>query len=451
MAHSTNIVRVKHGVFAIFIVIITIPLFQFGLPFIKETNLNGVDPAPPLPEFSTATWFAGDYQKNYEPAFELNTGFHNTLVRVHNQLNYTVFGFSEVGDVVVGKGNYLFLNSYINAYNGKDFLGSEYIDIQTEKIKFVQTELKKKNIALFVAFAPGKGSFYSEYIPDKLKSDIKHDSTNTACYKKMFSEKEINFLDLNSYFLSIKKNEKHPLYSNTGVHWTEYGSYIAGKKIVSYIEKLRNINMTEIKLQSVEMLSLSGNHSSDYDAASLMNVFSSISHPEYAIPKLQFVSDSTTAKPRFLCISDSYFAGIINTKIPQNVFTDYHNWLYNNGVLPEGYLRKKYVSELDAKKEIEKQDVICLLATDASLAQFPFGFINKTYELYAKKDAAYYALKNREFHCSVTRTIQNINGNYSWKKALVENAKKKGISETDEFILNALWVYEQEQLKLKNE
>ena len=266
----------------------------------------------------------------------------------------------------------------------------------------------------------------------------------------MFLEQEVNCLDLNSHFLKIKNSEKYPLYSTTGVHWTEYSCYIASKEIVTYIENIRKINLPDIKLQSIEMLAMSGNHSSDYDAACLMNIFTTVPHPTYAIPKLQFVSDSTTIKPRFLCIADSYFAGITNTDIPSNVFADYQYWLYYDRIY-QSYLKEKKVAELNLKNEIEKRDVICLLATDASLAPFPFGFVDMAYELYTKKDAAYYALKNKEFHYKILKTIENIHKNNEWKALLAANAKRKNISEIDEFIENALWTYQQEQLKLKNE
>lgn len=447
---ETKLIKTKQGILFLFLLIMLLPLFQLVLPFTKETPLDGIDLPSPLPEFTTSTWANEEYQKNYSIAFEQNIGFHPSLVRLRNQINYSVFNFSDIADVVVGKQGYIFLKPYTNAVTGADFVGSEYIDIQAQKMKTLQTELKKKNIDFFVVLAPGKGSFYSEFIPDKIMNGAKPDSTNYACYKKMFSEQQVNCLDLNSHFLAIKKTEKYPLYSTTGVHWTEYSCYLASKEIVAYIENIRKINLPEIKLQSVEMLDLSGNHSSDYDAACLMNIFTTIQHPTYAIPKLQYVSDSSTTKPRFLCIADSYFAGITNTSIPSNVFTDYQYWLYYDRVY-QSYLKEKKVAELNLKNEIEKKDVVCILATDASLAPFPFGFVDMAYELYAKKDAAYYALKNKEFRYKILKTIENIHKNKEWKASLVANAKRKNIPEIDEFIENAVWAYQQEQLKLKNE
>ncbi len=450
LSTETSLKKYKNRIFFFFLLLLFLPLFQLVLPFSKETPLDGVDPPPPLPEFSVEMWLNEEYQKNYSISFEQNIGFHSSLVRLRNQINYSVFSFSDIADVVVGKEGYVFLKPYTTAVTGADFVGDEYITIQTQKMKTIQTELKKKNIDFFVVLAPGKGSFYSEYIPDEIMKSAKPDSTNYTCYKKRFIEQGVNCLDLSSYFLSIKNSEKHPLYSTTGVHWTEYSCYIASKEIVAYIEKIRKINLPEINLKSIEMINLSGNRSSDYDAACLMNIFATVPHPTYAIPKLQYVSDTTTTKPRFLCIADSYFAGITNTGIPSKVFADYQYWLYYDRIY-QSYLKEKKVAELNLKSEIEKKDVVCLLATDASLAPFPFGFVDKVYELYSKKDANYYTLKNKEFRYFILNAIENIHKNKEWKNQLVESAKRKNISELDEFIENAVWLYKEKEIKLKSE
>lgn len=319
------------------------------------------------------------------------------------------------------------------------------------KNKICARGTQKKGVDFFIVFAPGKGSFYSEYIPDYLRQPFCPDSTNYSYYKNNFDELGINNLDLKSYFLSMKDTSRYPLYSNTGVHWTEYGCYVAGKEIVNYIEKLRKIKLPKIKIQSIETISLSGAKSTDYDAANLMNLFTTVPHPKVAIPKLRFESDSSTIKPNFLCVSDSYFAGIINTKIPSSVFTNYRYWLYNNNANPENFLRKKKHNKKELKNTIEKQDVICVLSTDATLSQYSYGFIDEAYELFSPKDAAYYSLKQREARIYILSVLTNINKNSQWKKQLVQNAKAKGISELDEFVQNAVWLYNQEQSKLRNE
>lgn len=441
-------IKLKKRIFFSFALLLCIPMFQAFFPFIKEKPLDGIDSAGPFPKITKSSWLNERFQKNFMLAFEQNIGFHNSLVRLHNQINFSIFKTSDAGDVVVGKNGYVFLKPYIEAFTGADFVGKEHIAINVQKIKCVQTELKKRGVDFFVVLAPGKGSFDSEYIPDNFKKEAKPDSTNYRVYKKMFDAFEVNNLDLHSYFLSIKHSETYPLYSTTGVHWTDYGCLLASKKIIHYIEELRKISLPKIKVRSIEMNSYTGNACNDYDAATLMNIFTTIPQPKVAIAKLQYESDSATMKPRFLCISDSYFAGIIKTRIPANVFSDYHYWLYYDAIFPESYVKEKKVSGLDIKKEIEKQDVVCMLATEASLAQFPYGFIDDAYERYAPKDNNYYELKKKEFRLFVATFFVNVENDKIWKAQLVKSAKEKGVPESVEFFNNALWLYTNNQKRI---
>ena len=51
----------------------------------------------------------------------------------------------------------------------------------------------------------------------------------------------------------------------------------------------------------------------------------------------------------------------------------------------------------------------------------------------------------------ILKAIENIHKNKAWKSSLIENAKRKNISELDEFIEAALWLYKEQQLKLRDE
>jgi hypothetical protein len=299
--------------------------------------------------------------------------------------------------------------------------------------------------------ATGKGSFYAEYLPPGRMQKIVADSTNYAVYKDLLSGRGVNVLDLREKFGKAKASEKCPVYSNTGVHWTDYGYYIAAKEIVSYIEKLRNIDLPDFSMTSAEMMSLSGPKCKDYDAANLLNLAFRIPQPEVAIPKIRFDAAGKKTKPDFLCISDSYFPGIIHTGIPDAVFSTYHNWLYNDRIFPESFLHEKHVRDLDIKAEIEKQDVICILGTDATLTQFPFDFVDKAFEIYGPQNKKYQSVKMKEHRLSIFRTLWNIQHDVKWKAALDYNAKQNGIPEMQEYISNAQWIYNERQHQLKNE
>jgi hypothetical protein len=447
MSTSEQPSRLKSIVMCLFVALLCLPLIQENLPFVRELPLVGVDPAPPLPAFTKTAWMDGSFQKEYEKAFEQNIGFHNTFVRAHNQFNYSLFDCADFGDVIVGKSGFLYMGSYVKAMTGEDFKGEAYIRLQCNKLKALQDALKKKNIDLFVAVAPGKGSFYPEYLPSYYHQRIKHDSTNYDCYRRVFKEKKINFLDLRDYFQEIKPKSKYDLFPATGVHWTDYGAYIAGEEMLRYIHSLGR-EVPQPTLDSVTLVPGTGRYNNNYDAAAFMNLAALI--PQKASPVAHYRMNAPTQsqKLKFTCIGDSYFSVIVKTGIPEKAFREYHYWLYNDRIFPESMLRDKRNDNRSFRSSVEKQDVICILCTDGTLGVFPFGFVDQAYEIYAERNADYYKIKRTECELFLRATFENISKNREWRASMQRSAKEKGIPDTEEFMNNATWLYHEQQNKL---
>lgn len=437
-----NSSKLKHGVFVFFFLILFAPMFQQLFSFVKEKNLNDVDNSAKIPVLAIDVVLEGKFQKNFEDALDINIGFRKTFVRIYNQLNYSLFNVSKAGSVVIGKNQYLLGASYIFGYTGDDFVGKNAIDLQIEKAKVVEKELTKKNVLLLFAFAPGKGSYYPEYIPDDYLKNYIPDSTNYAYYKKACLGANLNVVDLRDYFLSIKNKTPHPLFPQVGVHWSDYAAFLAVDTIARKIEELKKIKMRNLFLSSAEYRDTL--KKADRDVEKMMNLFYDLPTHKMAYLKLRFSNDSLSVKPNLLAIADSYFSTIVATGCVDSLFSNWDYWLYN-----EYETKNRSNKEYDFKEDIEKRDVILLLATDATLCLFPYNFINEVYEVYAPKDSAYYNLKNKEFRAYIFSFLNNVEKDKRWKYNLKKSAKEKNRSFTDECILNATWLYQQNEIKNK--
>ncbi len=440
--NKTTSDKLKYVIFLVFLLSLFIPFLQKQFDLIKEKPLNGFFDVATFPEFKKETWKTGMFQQNFEKAINENLGFHDWFVKLQCQINYSLYNISKFQTVIIGKNGYLYDKGYIDGYTGRDFIGKERIELQIEKARVVKNELKKKNIEVLFAFAPGKASYFPEFIPDKLNEFSSKDSNNYQCYINALKKTDLNFIDLRNYFISLKDKTKFPIYSQIGVHWGQYACYLAIDTIAKKIEQIKNIRLTNFGINKIKL----GDTliRTDKDEGSLLNVFSELPFYKMAYLNLTYSSDSNSVKPNLLAISDSYFSNIVATNIVDSVFSGWSYWNYNNG---ESSDKNDKVFRL--KKEIEKRDVVLLLATDASLAAFPFGFIDQAYELYSPKNKAYYILKQKEYKLFILETMKNINTNKVWKKQLIDNAKQKGISQTDEFINAAIWCYNEKERILK--
>ena len=197
-----------------------LPLIQTKLNIFELSPLKGDVRYPAQAQFSISDWFSSKYQEEKETYLNSMFGFRSTCVRVNNQIAYSFFKKANANGVIIGKDNYLYEESYLNSYNGSDFLGQDSINHTLNRLKYLTDTLKKLNKQLIVVFAAGKASFYPEYIPDSyLKSNV--DNTNYKALSIGAKNIGLNVIDFNAWFVKNKSISKYPLYPKHGIHWSQ--------------------------------------------------------------------------------------------------------------------------------------------------------------------------------------------------------------------------------------
>ena len=117
---------------------------------------------------------------------------------------------------------------------GNDYIGEKNIDKKIRMLKFLQEHLKKEqDIDLIFVFEPGKGSFYSEYIPDRYFIDAKKETNYKTFFQKAV-DYDLQFIDFNSYFMSIKRQKGISTLS-TIWHSLEYLWDVDGGRLIDQI------------------------------------------------------------------------------------------------------------------------------------------------------------------------------------------------------------------------
>ena len=367
------------------------------------------------PKYSKQDWYSGKFQEKYVDFLEDNIGFRSSFVRINNQLDYSFFNKLNGEGIISGKNEVLFEEDYIKEYIGDFFIGKDAIEKKLHHLKFIQEKLSEKGIDLITVFEPGKASFYPELIPDRFNISKKTIS-DYDYYLEKAKELEINYLDINKYFLSIKDTCRYLLYPGCGTHWSTYGAYLAADTLLKFIEHQRKIDIPDIEVKSFELTDKP--RFSDNDLEKTINLIFSISQPQLAYPDLIFVDDVSKTKPDVLIIGDSYYFNIHTSDIPKNVFNSESFWLYNKFVYPETYEKKLSVKSLNLRSEIEKHDVILLMITERFMHSFLWEFIENTYKLY-----------NPKYREDPVYSYENAIRNYEpWFKKIIVQAKEENKS-----------------------
>lgn len=368
------------AIYCLLIIGLFLPIVQSVYSLSTEEPLKGWIQKVPNVEFSLLGWFSGEYQAKKGNYLKSNFGFRPTLVRINNQYDYSLFKESNVNGCVIGKDEYLYELNYIKAYNGTDFIGQKEVDSKVSKLSFIQKQLKSMNKEIVVLLAPGKGSFYPEYIAENMLTET-NINANYKAYSSALKASNINLLDYHKWFIDQKDKHEYPLYPKSGIHWSRYGEVLVLDSLIDYLGNLTDINTPDIQIDTV--LSSAVKQYRDYDIAGGLNKIWNTDNTIMGYPKYHIEQDSTNKQPKVLFVSDSFYWGIHNDGLTRDLFGDGQFWYYNE-MIYSTELNNVNVEDVDRIKELEKHDIVVLLSTDANLYKFAFGFIDDIYDLYKK-------------------------------------------------------------------
>lgn len=371
MSHQTPN-RLKHLYIAVLSLLIS-PFALSLMPFLKIAPLKGDIHKSPTPTFSKDNWITGVFQDSCETFAKENNGLRSFWVRFDNQKHYFLYNEAKANGVIIGKNNYLYELNYIKTIYGQDFIGQKLIHQRIHQLDSIREELSKQNIDLLVVLTPGKGSFYPEFIPDKYKYTIT-DSTNYNVYLREIKKSNLNYIDFNHWFISMKDTSRYPLFPKTGIHWSKYGELLVADSLLKYIYQLKSIDLSSPLKYSKPKISSNVRHTDD-DIEDGMNLLFDIPDLNMAYHQYSWDTSNISKDLKTLVIADSYYWGLYNMKLSQKVFNHSEFWFYNQQIYPSRNQSSTFTHSIDYNKSLKDNNLIILLATDANLYKFPFGFI----------------------------------------------------------------------------
>lgn len=359
----------KKGLLIITLLVLFLPTIQNHFTFIKLYKLAGNDTVYNDTTLTCATYFSGDFQKKADKKLASDFGFRSLLIKINNQFNFSLFHKVNAKGVIVGKDNYLFETTYINAYLGKDFMGEDSINDYLMKFKKISDKFQKLNKNLILVIAPSKPSYFREFLPDDFES-IKN-KNNYESIIEGIKKYKINCIDFSNWFTKTKYISKYPLYPKHANHWSMYGSYLAADSIIKYIETEQKINLPNLFLKNV-IIEQPKNEDKDIEYG--INLLFKLKSYDLATPEITIEDTIGKIKPDVLVIGDSFYWNIYNLGI-SNCFNKSSFWYYNKVVYPDSYKQQLMVSDLDFDDEIKKHEVIIILATESNIKSFGWGFM----------------------------------------------------------------------------
>ena len=432
--------------FLFLLALLFLPMMQSYFNIFPERQLDGAFVEMPKPNVTMKAIMNETVQDSITAYCTEQTGFRKTLIRLNNQFLHSVFHKDATKGFVTGKDGVLFEESYILSYIGQTFVGKEKVDEVSSRLKLVQDMLAARNVTLLTVFAPGKASFYPELIPDHYLERA-NPTNNYKEYVNNFDSIGVNYIDFNRYFCNMKDTVSKAIYCNLGAHWTIYAASLAMDSLASYMEGKTGKKHAHLSFAGFTISDTLINQ--DDDIYKSMNLMFPLKHNRIDNPILKF---NDGYKPKVLSISDSYWWTVwaYNVAIPQNIFSDGGFWFYNRTIYPERNPIQN-VDEVNYSQEIEQQEFVLLVTTEATNHLYPFDFCNryltsfddafaaKSPDDYDATDSIYATYRQK----MIDSIKEEIKANPEWYENVKNQALEKNISEDESIEANAIYTYRQ--------
>ncbi len=411
--------------FSIVLIGLFLPMIQMVKPFAEVGNLFGSIVPTKKDSLTAESWFNGTFQENRNAYINEQFGFRNTAVRIHNQIAFSLFHNAKANGVIIGKEDYLYEIKYINAYRGAEEIFQSELDSNLFMLKAIQSKLKERGVEFVVVMNPGKASFYSEYIPDEFP--IVSDRSYYSEYQKGLREQGIQHIDFGKWFREMKGKTPAPLFPKTGIHWSQYGATLAADSLVNYCMNLFGKEMNEFVWNKYNLPLQTTMEGVDDDMGLGMNLYWPIDVLPMAYPRLDMnakdnaVASKSVIHLRVAVISDSYFFNLLQLPWAPDIFQSLNFYFYNKQLhkRPEGTMTNS--DPLSQMKEIEKSNVVFVMATECNMDKLGWGFISSAYKYFVLGE------KFDSFEFRVQKFKNNILSDEAWVKAIAEKAKQNKV------------------------
>lgn len=371
----------RTGLFVFAFIILLLPAAQQLTGIVKSAELKGGFRPAADTTLTLAAWMNGSYQQQKEKYLNDAVGFRADLVRLNNQLDYSLLDKCHAGWIIKGRDGHLFQYPYVNAYYGIDYIGYDRTLARSLKLRALQDTLARMGKSLVVVYAASKASFYPEFFPaNRVQART---TTNHDAYRRACDSLGVNQVDLDAWFVSMKGRSREPLFSKQGIHWTKYGAVLAGDSLMRYMEILRHMDLPMPDWSHMEYaLAKEG----DDDLASQLNLIFPVAVERLAYPVIRAVPDSGRRKLNAIYIGDSYAHKMTEFGMVWHVNDQCEFWSYFDEMHDINGKKFTYIKDYDWVGAMLRADAVLLVYTSFNLGNMGNGFIEQAYEHFYGKE-----------------------------------------------------------------
>jgi hypothetical protein len=429
---------IKRFLLSALLALLLLPALQARFPYFKEIELHGAFTIAPHPTLSWQALRDNAFQPALEQYLEDRIGFRSYLIKVHNQLSFSLFRASRSGDVIVGRHDVLFQTKPIASYRGADRLTDAEVRFRVRRLRALQDTLGHLGVPFLFVMAPNKARYQPEDLPDYYQSMLA--KSNYELFMQEMHAQGLNLLDAVKLFQAWKDTTQHPLFPKGGTHWSGYGAALFADTLFPRMESMARFDLIDFHRKGPVTVLRDSLRYTDTDLTGTLNLLSSYKQYPTAYPTVVFDTlKANQRRPNLLLIGDSFNWALMQFwPYMQTLFApESRIWGQDRNIFvyADNYTHDtRDFWQLDLRQELKSRDFIVMLMTEHNLDQH--SLIDQLYELfYPVPEATRNRVKEIEKALSSFPEIQQ----RLWDEAYQGNHQL-----ADELHNNALAQYEKE-------
>lgn len=343
-----------------------------GRPMKLSAGLAGVvAPADPVP-LSWSTLLDG----RLEAAVSHNVGslepYYATAVRLRNQVEYTLLGFSAEPAVLVGGGGQLLETGYATEYCARDVAAFERrAPAWAQDVKQVQDAVQRRGQTFLYVVTPSKAAQYPADLPPAMPCpSTQADRLGMVpAWTTLLAQDGVRALDTSSALRAAHGAYPFMLFPRAGTHWDAVGSTLATAAVEQALQAQRaapafaSLHFTwRLAPEPTE---------DDVDLANLMNLFRLPGHFDVPIVAVSQPGPPAGCRPLRIAIVGGSFMEAIAARLSVapcvGSVVEYFYWQVARFSWRNGARSRASIDPGRRDRELEDADIVILEQNESTL------------------------------------------------------------------------------------
>ncbi|MEM0997648.1 MAG: hypothetical protein AAGN35_11230 [Bacteroidota bacterium] len=360
--------------FGLVLGVLFLPVLQEWTGAVRLRKLAGVENVvDTIPPTDTA-WLSGQFQNNFELRHYRWMGLRPAMVRLHNQLDYFLFG-EVYRSIMIGEGDELFRRGSMQAMRGLNYLGEEEIRLRARKTALLRDFLAARGTRLLVVFTPSKLRCMPEKLPEYVLPS--RNPNNYDAMRAALLREGVPLVDLEAILKARMELFSFRIFPKTGTHWTDFGAVLGAQHIVQ--EMNRRDGRTYRRFRAIEQTPSGQMRDTDADAGDLLNLIRDIPPDSIHYHTVQFQDDGPGIfRPKTLVIGDSFWWKVYNQDVHKKVFAPGSQYrYYNYEVFSDQWEGARYPQQFDLGQTLSGLDWLIICINEGNMHRYPFNFTDQ--------------------------------------------------------------------------